>query len=48
MWQVYRHALRRFGPRPTLVEWDTDLPPLDVLLQEAALADAACAEAAAG
>ena len=48
VWQVYRHALRRFGPRPTLVEWDTDLPPLDVLLQEAALADAACAEAAAG
>ena len=48
VWQVYRHALRRLGPRPTLVEWDTDLPPLAVLLNEAALADAACAEVAAG
>lgn len=34
VWQVYRHALARLGPRPTLVEWDTDLPPLDVLLDE--------------
>jgi len=47
VWQVYRHALRRLGPRPTLVEWDTALPPLDVLLHEAALADAAGAEVAA-
>lgn len=47
VWRVYRHALRRLGPRPTLVEWDTDLPPLAVLLQEAALADAAAAEVAA-
>ena len=41
VWQVYRHALRRLGPRPTLVEWDTDIPPLAVLLGEAALADEA-------
>jgi hypothetical protein len=27
--------LRRFGVLPTLVEWDTDLPALDVLLGEA-------------
>jgi len=40
VWQVYRHALRRLGPRPTLVEWDTDIPALDVLLGEAAQADA--------
>jgi uncharacterized protein (UPF0276 family) len=39
VWQVYAHALRRFGTRPTLVEWDTDLPALEVLLQEAAAAD---------
>lgn len=38
VWQVYAHALRRFGPLPTLVEWDTDVPALDVLLGEAALA----------
>jgi len=35
VWQVYRHALQRLGPVPTLVEWDTDLPTLDVLLGEA-------------
>jgi uncharacterized protein len=39
VWQVYRHALQRLGPRPTLIEWDTALPPLDVLLDEAALAE---------
>jgi uncharacterized protein (UPF0276 family) len=38
VWQVYRHALQRLGPRPTLVEWDTALPELQVLLDEAALA----------
>ena len=35
VWQVYRHALQRLGPRPTLIEWDTDVPPLDVLLEDA-------------
>jgi uncharacterized protein len=35
VWAVYDHALRRFGAVPTLVEWDTDLPALDVLLAEA-------------
>ncbi|MCM5679634.1 DUF692 domain-containing protein [Schlegelella sp. S2-27] len=40
VWAVYRHALQRFGAVPTLVEWDTGLPALDVLLGEAALADA--------
>ena len=35
VWAAYEHALRRFGARPTLVEWDTDLPAFDVLLGEA-------------
>lgn len=39
VWQVYRHALQRFGRVPTLVEWDTDVPPLALLLDEAAQAD---------
>jgi len=38
VWQVYAHAVRRLGARPTLVEWDTDLPALPVLLDEAAQA----------
>jgi hypothetical protein len=40
VWRLYAHALARFGPVPTLVEWDTDLPPLMVLLEEAATASA--------
>jgi uncharacterized protein len=35
VWQLHAHALRRFGAVPTLLEWDTDLPALDVLLAEA-------------
>ena len=35
VWRVYVHAVSRLGPRPTLVEWDTALPALDVLLGEA-------------
>ncbi len=40
VWSVCEHALRRFGAVPTLVEWDTDLPPFEVLLGEAAQAAA--------
>jgi uncharacterized protein (UPF0276 family) len=39
VWALYRAALERFGARPTLIEWDTDIPPLDSLLAEAAHAD---------
>jgi uncharacterized protein (UPF0276 family) len=39
VWEVYAHALRRLGPRPTLVEWDTDLPAPQVLLAEAEQAE---------
>jgi uncharacterized protein (UPF0276 family) len=35
VWALYREALACFGPVPTLIEWDTDVPPLDVLLGEA-------------
>lgn len=35
VWQLYGRALERFGPVPTLVEWDADLPPLEVLVGEA-------------
>ena len=42
VWLLYAEACRRFGPKPTLIEWDTDLPALDVLLSQAAQADAIC------
>ncbi|MGB5103217.1 MAG: DUF692 domain-containing protein, partial [Steroidobacteraceae bacterium] len=38
VWSLYARVLERFGPLPTLIEWDTDVPPLDVLLDEAARA----------
>ena len=33
--RAYRHAIGRLGPVPTLIEWDTDIPELDVLVAEA-------------
>jgi uncharacterized protein (UPF0276 family) len=41
VWALYRRALERFGPVPTLIEWDTDIPALQVLLDEARTADRA-------
>lgn len=43
VWGLYRAALARFGRVPALVEWDADVPPLEVLLAEAARADAIAA-----
>lgn len=34
VWKLYAAALRAFGAVPTLIEWDTDVPHLDVLLEE--------------
>src|SRR6478672_806925 len=46
VWDLYAAALKRFGNVSTLIEWDTDLPALDVLLDEAQRARAiALAEA---
>jgi uncharacterized protein (UPF0276 family) len=36
VWALYAEALACFGPVPTLIEWDTDVPPMAVLLEEAA------------
>lgn len=35
VWALYEHALALIGPRPTLIEWDSALPPLEILLEEA-------------
>lgn len=47
VWALYADALGLFGPVPTLIEWDQDIPELEVLLDEAAHAggmlDARCA-----
>ncbi|PMS21552.1 hypothetical protein C0Z18_06685 [Trinickia dabaoshanensis] len=39
VWSLYRDALRRFGAVPTLIEWDTDVPPLETLMHDAAIAE---------
>ncbi|MGH8502933.1 MAG: MNIO family bufferin maturase [Gammaproteobacteria bacterium] len=39
VWALYRETVARIGRRPTLIEWDTDVPDIHVLLEEAARAD---------
>jgi len=34
VWELYRTALRAFGPWPTLLEWENNVPPLQRTLQE--------------
>jgi uncharacterized protein (UPF0276 family) len=46
VWALYETAIAALGPRPTLIEWDTALPPFAALQAEAAIAqgvlDQAC------
>lgn len=35
VWTLYGEVLDRLGPMPTLIEWDNDVPPFDVLMAEA-------------
>jgi uncharacterized protein (UPF0276 family) len=39
VWRLFEIAARRFGALPTLIEWDSRLPPLQVLLAEARKAE---------
>lgn len=34
VWELYRYTLHTKGMRSTMIEWDADIPPLDVLLAE--------------
>jgi uncharacterized protein (UPF0276 family) len=47
VWDLYRMTIARLGPRPTLIEWDRDLPDLTLLLEEARTADRIMADAVA-
>ena len=38
VWDLFREAVSRLGSRPSLIEWDTDLPELGTLLTEAGVA----------
>jgi len=46
VWSLYAQAIERFGPVPTLIEWDAELPPLAALVAEAQTADRWAARAA--
>jgi uncharacterized protein (UPF0276 family) len=35
VWKLFSQAVARFGPVPTLIEWDTNMPALVVLTDEA-------------
>jgi uncharacterized protein (UPF0276 family) len=47
VWSLYARAVGRFGRVPALVEWDTDVPPLGVLLDEAKKTERQLADAEA-
>ena len=40
VWRLYERLIARVGPKPTLIEWDTDIPTWDVLNTEAGKAQA--------
>jgi uncharacterized protein (UPF0276 family) len=40
VWALYRDVIRRAGPRPTLVEWDNDVPEWGTLFAETQKASA--------
>ena len=39
VWRLYRSLIERIGPRPTLIEWDSNLPRWSVLSRQAEEAD---------
>jgi uncharacterized protein (UPF0276 family) len=46
VWSLLDYTLRQSGPKPVLIEWDTDVPEWPVLRDEAARADTALAKVA--
>jgi hypothetical protein len=44
VWALYRRAVARIGPVPTLIEWDNDIPALEVLIDESRRAERVMAE----
>ena len=38
VWKLFEKAIQHYGAKPTLIEWDTNLPELQVLLDESVIA----------
>ena len=47
-WNLYAYAIHRFGAKPTLIEWDNDIPPLATLLAQATRANEISSKALVG
>jgi uncharacterized protein (UPF0276 family) len=47
VWELYRHAVARFGAVPTLIEWDDKLPSLGRVVEESQRAKVVASEAMA-
>jgi uncharacterized protein (UPF0276 family) len=47
VWALYEYAITKLGKVPTLIEWDSDIPTLDILRAEASRADAIANDAIA-
>ncbi|HSF13351.1 MAG TPA: DUF692 domain-containing protein [Erythrobacter sp.] len=47
-WRLFERFAERAGPCPVLIEWDTGVPEFDVLMTEAAIADAIIRRAVRG
>lgn len=47
VWELYKETIRHLGPVPTLIEWDTDIPEFEVLVDEADKAQKILADVAA-
>ena len=39
VWELYTQVIESIGPRPTLIEWDTNIPDWEILIQEARQAE---------
>jgi uncharacterized protein len=44
VWDLFQLAIRKFGPKPTIIEWDSELPLLETLCLEAYRAEQAIRE----
>jgi uncharacterized protein len=45
VWALFGEAVERFGARPTLIEWDSNIPPIETLIAEADRASAGLRQA---
>jgi len=39
VWELYEYLVQLYGEKPTLIEWDNDIPAFDVLMEEAQRAE---------